>query len=230
MNKFKAYLFGSVARGDQDPMSDTDVLLVYDKAPDSRFQADARAQVSTAMSMHCTFAEYSCGYLESMFKEGHLFAWHLHLEARPIPGWESRQDYLRAFPSPAPYTGGLVDAINFSDLLRSAQQSVILGSKSPVYEAGIAYVALRNVGMSLSSSILGLPCFSRLAPFEVSTRLELAPPCSKDFYETLIAARHASQRGSPAPPIDIEKLMEGIQSSYTWTQNIIEVARENSFC
>ena len=95
MNNFKAYLFGSVARGDQDPMSDTDVLLVYDKVLDSRSQADARAQVSSAMSMQCTFAEYSYGHLERMFKEGHLFAWHLHLEARPIPGWESRQGDAR---------------------------------------------------------------------------------------------------------------------------------------
>lgn len=229
MNDFKAYLFGSVARGDQDRMSDTDVLLVYDKVLDSRLQADAREQVSSAMSMHCTFAEYSCGHLERMFKEGHLFAWHLHLEARPIPGWENRQDYLHTFPSPAPYTGGLVDAMNFSDLLKSALQSVLLGSKSPVYEAGIAYVALRNVGMSLSPSVLGLPCFSRFAPFDVSARLQLAPPCSKYFYQTLINARHASQRGLPAPPIAIEKLVEGIQSAYTWTQNIIEVARENSF-
>lgn len=230
MNDFKAYVFGSVARGDQDRMSDTDVLLVYDKLLDSRLQADARAQVSSAMSTQCTFAEYSRGHLTRMFKEGHLFAWHLHLEARPIPGWESQQDYLHSFPSPEPYTRGLVDAINFSDLLKTAQQSIILGSKSPVYEAGIAYVALRNVGMSLSSSVLGLPCFNRFAPFDVSAHLRLSPPCSKNFYRTLIAARHASQRGLPAPPIVIEKLVEGIQSAYTWTQNIIEVARDKSFC
>lgn len=230
MENFKAYLFGSVARGDQDRMSDTDVLLVYDKTLNSRLKAHAREQVSSAMSVHCTFAEYSRDHLERMFKEGHLFAWHLHLEALPIPGWENRQDYLHAFPSPAPYIRGLVDAINFSDLLMSVQQSVILGSRSPVYEAGIAYVALRNVGMSLSSSVLGLPCFSRFAPFDVSARLQVAPPCSMDFYQTLIKARHASQRGLPAPPIVIEKLMEGIQSAYTWTQNIIEVARENSIC
>jgi hypothetical protein len=120
--------------------------------------------------------------------------------------------------------------MNFSNLLKSAQQSIIHGSKSPVYEAGIAYVALRNVGMSLSSSTLEVPCFSRFAPFELSTQLQLDPPCSKVFYQKLINARHASQRGLPVSPIAQEKLVDGIESAYTWTKYIIEVAREKSFC
>jgi len=191
-------------------------------------QEAAKAQVSSAMSVSCAFAEYSHDHLTRLFKEGHLFAWHLHLEAHPILGWEKSQEYLHAFPSPSPYTEGLVDAANFSDLLRSAQQSIIHGSRSPVYEAGIAYVALRNVGMALSFSILGHPCFGRFSPFSVSAHLRLAPPCSKELYQTLIAARHASQRGLLAPPICIEKLVDGLESSYTWTKNIIEVTREYS--
>ncbi|EJN29843.1 putative nucleotidyltransferase [Pseudomonas sp. GM78] len=228
MSNFKAYLFGSVARGDHDPMSDTDVLLVYDKVPDIQIQAYAKAQVLSAMLVNCAFAEYSSDHLKRMFKEGHLFAWHLHLEALPLPRLEICEDDLHTFPFPAPYTGGLVDSANFNTLLKSVMQSVMLGSKSPVYEAGIAYVALRNIGMALSSSILGRPCFNRYAPFYVSAHLQLAPPCSKELYQTLIAARHASQRGLPAPPIATERLRDGLQSACKWAQNIIEVTRENS--
>lgn len=225
MSDFKAYLFGSVARGDHDPRSDVDVLLVYDNVPDSQLQACAKSEISSVMSTKCSFAEYSSGHLSNMFEDGDLFAWHLHLEAIPISVRED-QGVFNCFPPPAPYRDGIADALNFSKLLASAQQSVLHNSKSLVFEAGIAYLALRNIGMALSFSVLRLPCFNRHAPFLVSAQLKLSPPCSETLYELLISARHASQRGLPEPYISAERLIGELELACKWTNKTIEVARE----
>ena len=218
----EAYLFGSVARGDDDRASDVDVLLLYDRVPSDVAQLSNRNRVAAALSRPCNVAEYSRTHLERLFSEGHLFAWHLHLEARGVPGWKG----CDPFPEPSPYAQGLTDAANFARLLSSSTDAFRRGTVSPVYEAGIVYVALRNIGMSLSAMTMGRPSFGRTVPFEVSAELRASPPCSADFYETLIAARHASQRGLQAPTGFTDKIVEQLDSACLWANTIIELARE----
>lgn len=220
------YLFGSVARGDSDRASDTDVLIAYEGNTLASIRTDTKSVVATKLSVPCTFAEYSRERLTEMFAQGHLFAWHLYQEGRPLDVLEIPSGNPIVFNRPQPYTGAIADATNFAVLLKSSAEHLEECSASPVYEAGIAYVSLRNVGMSLSAAMLPQPIFTRWAPFAISRAVGHAPPCSERDYDQLVAARHASQRGGHAPSFDRKTLLSQIQSAHTWATSLIEIANE----
>lgn len=226
MSMCGVYLFGSSARGDADAASDIDVLIIYEADVSESVRAHAKACVTATLSVQCTFAEYSRERLTEMFRGGHLFAWHLFQEAKllEVIGLPIINPFV--FERPQRYMGALCDAANFSHLLRSSVQHLEGGAVSPVYEAGLAYVALRNIGMSLSAALLPQPVFSRWAPFNVAREIRTPPPCSSDVYELLVAARHASQRGFDVPVFDNETLLEQLQLASSWATSTIEIAYE----
>ena len=61
------YIFGSMARGEVSPSSDTDVLVIQDSSDQNSFPP--------------SWSVYSMKTIETYFAAGRLFAWHLHLEA-----------------------------------------------------------------------------------------------------------------------------------------------------
>src|SRR5262245_46459624 len=75
---FAVWLYGSVARGDADELSDTDVLLISDASdhPIPAVQAVAEASVS----------HYTWGQITSLAEVGSLFLHHLRLEGRVVAG------------------------------------------------------------------------------------------------------------------------------------------------
>ena len=221
-----AFLFGSAARGDVDDASDTDVLLVYGGPCSASMRSATQAGVATAVGRPCSFAEYSRVRLLGLFAAGHLFAWHLHYEARAlqVPGLEIPEPFVLGVPSP--YTTAALDAGNFLELLGSVVARCGANCVSQVYECGLAYLALRNVGISLSAVVLRRPSFTRWAPFEVAEELGLSPPCKKNTYDQLAAARHASQRGVEPPPLDPTSLFDELQHAQSWAASAIGLAHE----
>lgn len=221
------YLFGSAARGDSDASSDLDILAIYDEQPEVALRKSVSSSVNTKFGDRVTLAEYSTDRLAAMFDSGHLFAWHLYQEAKPvqIPGLISQQSSI--FKSPAPYDAGVVDAVRFVDLLSSVENEVQDESCSLVHEAGLTYLALRNVAMSLSIKLQNRADFTRYSPFNVSTSLAIRPPCSAADFEVLVAARHASQRGLSSPAIDRSNFRYVINSSLEWAKIVLEKANES---
>lgn len=222
------FLFGSAARGDMDDASDTDVLLVYERPCSVTMRSATQAAVAAAVGRPCSFTEYSRARLLDLFAAGHLFAWHLYYEARalPVPGPEIADPFVLGVPRP--YTTAAVDAGNFLDLLGSVVARCGTDSVSQVYECGLAYLALRNVGISLSSAVLPRPSFTRWAPFEVSEELGLSPPCTKVTYDRLAASRHASQRGVESPSLDTTSLFDELQHAQSWAASAIGLAHERT--
>lgn len=216
-----AYLFGSKARGDADTSSDTDVLIVYTESPTENQRTILQQQISNDLRVDVTFAEYSIRRLQEMFNEGHLFAWHLFQEATPIQSSVLSQKEMIDFWRPAPYRNGRTDAGHFADLIRSIGIELAGAPASLVHEAGLMYLALRNIAMSMSSTFLPQVDFTRLSPISLSAALAIESPCSIADYEMLIAARHASQRGTVAPQVDATQLTEIVESSTLWANRVI---------
>lgn len=220
------YLFGSAARGDSDSASDLDILAVYDEQPEIVQRKSVLSLVSAQLGGRITLAEYSSKRLQTMFDEGHLFAWHLYQEAKPlqIPGLISQQS--SSFSSPAPYKADVEDACRFAGLLFSIATEAQCESCSLVHEAGLAYLALRNIAMSLSMKLQKKADFSRNSPLNLSASLAIYPPCAGTDFEVLVAARHASQRGLLPPTIDRSNFREVINNSLEWTYTVLEKANE----
>jgi len=223
------YLFGSAARGDVDCASDTDLLIVYDERPSECVKAHARSCLRRAFGKNCSFAEYSRRRLAELFNEGHLFAWHLFYEGKVVQVPQLCMTGSFVATRPMPYIAGMRDAERFSRLLRSTVDRLSDHGSSPVYEAGIAYVALRNIGMSLSSALFERPNFTRWAPFRVSDVLLGSTPLSRSQYNRMIAARHVSQRGGNAPGFERPTLLEELKCAHYWAASLVEAAREHHF-
>ena len=220
------YLFGSAARGDSDASSDLDVLAIYDEQPDAALRKSVLNSVCTKFGGRVTLAEYSTARLATMFDNGHLFAWHLYQEAKPVQvsGLISQQPSL--FGPPAPYVAGIEDASRFVGLLSSVVNEVQNESCSLVHEAGLVYLALRNIAMSLSIKLQKRADFTRHSPLNVSASLSIRPPCSATDFEVLVAARHASQRGFSPPAIDGRNFRYVINHSLEWASKVLEKANE----
>lgn len=226
MSSPQCYLFGSLTRGDADEASDTDVLVVYESQPSAADRERVKSLVGCCLNQDCAFAEYTRDRLVTMFEEGHLFAWHLYQEARAlkVSGLESKNIN---FPKPSRYQNAVLDSRNFLELLRSCLMAVQSETPSLIYEAGLAYVALRNIGMSLSAELLPKPVFDRWAPFTVAKATASTLPCSPEIYELMVAARHASQRGAASPVIDPLLLQASLVQACNWSEHMLEVIHDN---
>lgn len=223
----KVFLFGSFARGDADGSSDTDVLIVYERGPSPSARQRTRELVATQFGQACSFAEYTRTHLAKMFAEGHLFAWHLYLEAKQVCGREDEGPHF-SFPQPAPYTGAHRDASRFIQLLGTCERAVARGTSSLVYEAGVGYVAIRNIGISLSALALPQPAFDRHVAFKVATATCMPPPCDADIFDLMVAARHSSQRGLDEPILDSERLLPALAQARAWAENALEIAHDST--
>lgn len=215
-----AYLFGSMARGDQDHSSDIDVLAVYREAPNISQRENFLMLAKTELGPDIAIAEYSEKRLEEMFEQGHLFTWHLFQEAKPLKTAVLSPEKMLIFRRPAPYKTSLIDAERFVHLLVSIRKQLALSPGSLVHEAGLTYLALRNIAMSISSGILPKVDFTRQSPFVLSTALGISAPCTYLEYIQLICARHASQRGRTAPTIKKSELIKLVNKSLRWAEAV----------
>ncbi len=178
------YVFGSVVRGEISQTSDIDVLVI----PTEGSRADYPASWSV----------YSPEIIESYFRAGRLFAWHLHLEAQRIFPLEG-ESLLAQLGEPAPYESAQSDITDLEHILKDALLEIRSGTNSLIYELGIAYTAIRDIAMSASWMLLEKPNFSRYTPYT----LPVACPLPFDAYRGAMLARHQATRGT-AYPFDLE--------------------------
>lgn len=171
------YIFGSVCRGDSKPTSDVDVLVVPFEVDSSQFPSE--------------WSVYSPELLSEYFKNGRLFAWHLHLEARCVFS-PHEEPFLKSLGRPAPYSTIADDIDDLAELLKEALNELDAGTNNVIYELGIVYTAIRDLAMSASWSLLDNPCFAADAPF----RLPITSPLPRSVYDQTMMARHASTRGT----------------------------------
>ena len=171
------YVFGSICRGESTPTSDADVLVVPFEAESSQFPQH--------------WSVYSPELLSEYFKNGRLFAWHLHLEAKCVFSPRS-VSFLTSLGPPAPYSTISDDIDDLEALLNDARNELAAGTENVIYELGIVYTAIRDLAMSASWSLLESPCFAADAPY----RLPVNPPLPRATYHQSMLARHASTRGT----------------------------------
>lgn len=222
MDDATIFLFGSAARGDPDEASDIDVMAVYGLEVHSGARERLKSELVRVYGDRISLAEYTWNRIDEMFLQGHLFAWHLFLESRHLPIIGSKVS-AGSFAQPSPYLTGREDAMRFLALLQSTYSELNEGSpSSEVHEAGLTYLALRNIGMSLSYSHCNQPDFTRHSPFQLSQALDIPPPCSALIYDTLVKARHSSQRGRSAPAINLEELKATVKHCLAWAKTVLE--------
>lgn len=196
------YIFGSAVRGEVSSSSDIDVLAIP-------FGACREAYPSS-------WSVYSPETIGSYFREGRLFAWHLHLEAKCIYS-AGQVSFLSSLGVPASYSTASKDIDDLGEMLRQSLWEIRNETNSLIYELGIAYTAIRDIAMSASWVMMDRPCFSRNAPY----LLPITCPLSREAYDGAMHARHSSTRGSERE-IDAIRIAEILRATpiLQWVKDV----------
>lgn len=190
------YIFGSVARGQEDHLSDLDLLAVVRDGLGKVEESEVTARIPSHLRhLKPGISWYGQKRIEEMFGNGELFAWHLHAET--IPLFETFP-FLKSLGIPAPYIESAEDVKSFQKVFREIPRQLDLNEYNAVYETGLMYVCMRNIAMAASSVLCPRPDFSRYSPFLLRGIREC--PISKPEYELTMACRMAGQRGRAPPP------------------------------
>lgn len=205
-------VFGSHGRGNPDAYSDLDVLVLCKDDVGTQSEESVRALVSERYHQEPSISWYGEEKMKRFHASGDLFAWHLYRESFPLPGFISLAEI---YGEPAPYMNCLDDIAGLHEIFETIPGQIRQRPQNLVYELGLAYVCMRNIAMSASSTLNERVDFGRLSPYGLPG---LAPSIQRDDYDTLCQCRHASTRGTHAPDVtmDVENLLKrGIEWAVT---------------
>ena len=191
-----AYIFGSVARGEQDRLSDLDVLAVVRTGGGKIDDSEVENLVPPALlGFKLSISWYGQDRLREMFENGELFAWHLAQETTPI---FDPTNFIENLGRPATYRDAAKDVASFFRVFSGIREQVSASPHNAAYEAGLIYVCIRNAAMAASARLCPAPDFSRYSAFKLQ---DVAPcPISTAQFDSAMRSRMASQRGYPPPP------------------------------
>ena len=217
-------VFGSVARGDADTNSDLDILAVlYNrrKPPDTQ----VIGLIKNLYGLDCNISWYSRKRIIELYKQGHLFAWHIFQESKKILTGQDA-DLIDQLGIPSAYSTANEDISSLIAILSSIKKELNLCERNLVYEAGLIYVCLRNISLSASFILSEKLDFSRYSPFNLPNHL-CQFPLSRGDYEILVQSRHSSMRGGTPPMLNIHDLLNKQDAALKWAQVIQKLGRRN---
>lgn len=188
-------LFGSYARNEESNLSDYDILVILEKG--IRVSENLEKEIKTLFNRNVSISWYSKERIIFLFETGHLFAWHLYLESKPI----SNDYFISTLGVPSIYSRGLADVKTLLQILKSVKTEVIKTPKNIVYEAGLAYVCARNIAIST------LPILKREHNFGVTAPFKLNFTLTNLEYNLLANCRYSGTRGFQPPKIDLDEFI-----------------------
>lgn len=191
-----AYIFGSVARGQADNLSDLDILAVV-KTGGGKVDDDVVTNLVPVemRELKLSISWYGEDRIRQMFENGELFAWHLSVETKALYDPER---FLPSLGSPSEYYDSASDVESFIKVFNGIEHQVQSSPHNAAFETGLVYVCVRNIAMAASSALNAGPDFSRYSPFALEGVRHC--PITRSEFEIAMAARMASQRGYEPPP------------------------------
>lgn len=123
------YAFGSICRGEILEDSDCDLLAI---------STGEHNRLSKEM-----FSIYSHKRIHEIWAEGNPFAWHIHLESKPI-FLEDRIDFIDSLGKPSKYRSKLADCEKFFRLFLQSKESLMENRLSVIFDISTIFLAMRN--------------------------------------------------------------------------------------
>ena len=174
--EWSVWVYGSVARGDADRVSDFDVLVV---GPES-------GELGTVMMAagicrdEASISRYSWDEVVGMAKYGSLFLHHVRLEGRTVYESDTCKGRLRTILSElGEYALAPRDVRGFKTVLGDVAESLRQGG-AEAFELSVLGTVIRHASI-LGCWLLGKPTFGRLAPVESFAAAAGMGGCMADF-------------------------------------------------
>lgn len=216
--------FGSIARGDSDKLSDLDILLVQSRKTNV-LERNQIESTLVGLGQRVSICWYSELTLAKMFKEGHLFAWHLFRES--INPTKSH-DFVDRLGLPKRYKTAAADIVGFQEILSGVLKSLAASPNNACYEAGIIFLCCRNAAMIASTYLSDGPYFDRNSPFRIARATGIEFPLSFVEHSENMKARAFAHRGTYVPQLhahfNVGRMAEKTQ---LWMEDIVKYI-ENS--
>lgn len=204
-------LFGSYARSEATELSDYDVLVVLDKS--QIIDENLNFKISSLFDREVSISWYNKKRIEVMYKMGHLFAWHLFLESKPL---FQQSDFISVLGKPEKYNYSYEDVWSLIEILKPIEGEVKKNSCNLIYEAGLAYVCARNIALCSS------PMLKNKYTFSVNAPLEMGLEMSEFDFNILSQCRYSSTRGSAPPGITTELFYKLYSIILEWSLEKLE--------
>lgn len=162
------YLFGSVARGEQDQYSDIDILIVIYDCEENEY-LDLKKKYAEILEIPSSWISmYRSNKIEEMFNVGSYFLWHIKLEGVLL---YSKDSYLESLLKELPLYKNINKDINeysaiLSDIMNELDSSLL----SIDYELAVLASLVRNTciaisymdgNMNFSRTSVVMECFSK---------------------------------------------------------------------
>jgi predicted nucleotidyltransferase len=205
------YAFGSICRGDVSKESDIDLLAVVDGF-DPRFDP-------------ILFSIYSYKRIREIWLAGNPFAWHLHLEAKPL-FLSDGSDFLKTLGAPARYVEHVRDCKKFLFLFMEARRSLERNSNSSVFDLSTIFLSIRNIATCFSLGKTSVPVFSRSSALRLGDRsLAIDDETYKIFEHARILCTRA--KGSALEKHAIEQAISRLDHIGEWMEYLVMEAEKD---
>jgi predicted nucleotidyltransferase len=208
-------LFGSYARLEATSLSDYDILVVLEKS--QIVDENLKARILSFFDREVSISWYNRKRIEVMFKMGHLFAWHLFLESKPL---FQKTDFITDLGHPEKYKYSYEDVWSLIEILKPIRDAVIKNPNNLIYEAGITYVCARNIALCSSPTLQKKYTFSVKAPLEMGLKM------SEYNFNMLVQCRYASTRGITPPKINIDIFLKLYDIILYWSFEKLEKIKQ----
>lgn len=207
------YAFGSVCRGDIDPLSDIDLLAIVE-GKDSRFNPS-------------DYSVYSYSRIKELWEEGNPFAWHLSLESKIVFSSDTTE-FIHELGSPSPYLNVVNDCEKFQTVFNSACESLKESTLSEIFDCSSVFLSVRNFATCFSLAKSDSPDFSRNSALRLGTE---SLTIDIEDYRMLERCRVLCTRGKgDAPNIhEISKLKRSLHDIDKWMADLMKKIEEGNY-
>lgn len=201
------YAFGSICRGEIDLHSDIDLLSITE-GYDYHFNPNM-------------FSIYSYSRIDTMWKDGNPFAWHLATEAKLLYS-SNGSDFIKELGNPSEYKNYKKDCNKFYCLFLNAFASINSGSKSKIFELSTIFLSIRNFATCYLLGKSNIKDFSRHSAIHFDSTRSLK--ISSAAYEILEKSRIISTRGVGQTISQKESLIaiEELNNIKNWMEDLLK--------
>lgn len=196
-------LFGSVARGDADGLSDKDIFVMCDcLSPDGSY-LPIRQRCQQAFG-DANLSVYTREAVRKMALAGSLFLWHLKREGRVLLSRNGvLKDEMRRL---RPYSAYPRDFYIYRGILDDISRALARGGELGEFDLSLLFTLARNTCMLLCVKA-GVPKFGRTDVYVFAQDLARGDlPLTRELYDYLLACKLWYERAVPRPVVSHDSL------------------------